>query len=578
MEPAPQAQELADPARRSLAAQDLRSVRAYVQSGTPWVWLTGAAIATSVIIVAALLGLIAARGMPYFWPADVVVAEYRDPAHEPVRVMAEIVDSEAVSSARLKSAGLAVDEKQALYDRLLIKVGNRDQYGADFRHVLADWLVERATPVDVLVLERTEWGNFYGVPVAVKQAGAAVASGEGVYEAWLPLQERANELRERIRDIEKGAIGAINYRLEQMRLDQRRLELDGRTAAGDPAAYAELAQRKQGLDAEYAVLQQELATLYEDIRRDSLVMKAVTGEENEIALDKIVRGYQPNAMNGLEKSAFYAVKLWEFVSDEPREANTEGGIFPAIFGTVLMVLIMSVIVTPFGVVAAVYLREYARQGTMTRIIRIAVNNLAGVPSIVFGMFGLGFFVYILGGSIDRLFYPEALPAPTFGTPGIMWASLTLALLTLPVVIVATEEGLARIPRSLREASLALGATKAETLWRIVLPMASPAMMTGLILAVARAAGEVAPLMLVGVVKLAPSLPLDANIPFLHLERKFMHLGFHIYDVGFQSPNVEAARPLVYATALLLVGVIVVLNLAAIRIRNRLRERYKALEH
>ncbi len=207
-----------------------------------------------------------------------------------------------------------------------------------------------------------------------------------------------------------------------------------------------------------------------------------------------------------------------------------------------------------------------------------MNNLAGVPSIVYGMFGLGFFVYFVGANIDRAFYQAALPAPTFGTPGILWASLTLAILTLPVVIVATEEGLARIPRSIREASLALGATKAETLWRVVLPMASPAMMTGLILAIARAAGEVAPLMLVGVVKLAPTLPLDDNFPFLHLERKFMHLGFHIYDVGFQSPNVEAARPLVYATAFLLVLVILVLNLSAIRIRNRLRERYKALEH
>ncbi|MBD3610617.1 MAG: ABC transporter permease subunit, partial [Gammaproteobacteria bacterium] len=152
-----------------------------------------------------------------------------------------------------------------------------------------------------------------------------------------------------------------------------------------------------------------------------------------------------------------------------------------------------------------------------------------------------------------------------------------ALLTLPVVIVATEEGLSRVPRSLREGSLALGATKLETIWRIILPTASPAMMTGLILAVARAAGEVAPLMLVGVVKLAPALPLDGNAPFLHLERKFMHLGFHIYDVGFQSPNVEAARPLVYATALLLVLVIVALNLVAIHIRNRLREKYRALE-
>jgi phosphate transport system permease protein len=155
--------------------------------------------------------------------------------------------------------------------------------------------------------------------------------------------------------------------------------------------------------------------------------------------------------------------------------------------------------------------------------------------------------------------------------------LTLALLTLPVVIVATEEGLSRVPRTIREGSLALGATKAETLWRTVLPIASPAMMTGLILAIARAAGEVAPLMLVGVVKLAPSLPLDGNFPFLHMERKFMHLGFHIYDVGFQSPNVEAARPLVYATALLLVIIIVVLNLFAIRLRNRMRERMRGLE-
>jgi phosphate transport system permease protein len=282
-------------------------------------------------------------------------------------------------------------------------------------------------------------------------------------------------------------------------------------------------------------------------------------------------------MNVFDKSLHYIGKVWEFVSDEPREANTEGGIFPAIFGTVLMVLIMSVLVTPFGVVAAVYLREYAKQGLITRIVRIAVNNLAGVPSIVYGVFGLGFFVYQVGGQLDKLFYPEAAPAPVFGTPGLMWSSLTLALLTLPVVIVATEEGLARIPRSLREGSLALGATKAETLWKIVLPMASPALMTGMILAVARAAGEVAPLMLVGVVKLAPSLPLDLNAPFLHLDRKFMHLGFHIYDVGFQSPNVEAARPLVYATALLLVLVILVLNLAAIRIRNKLREKYKALD-
>ncbi|MGB1581550.1 MAG: phosphate ABC transporter permease PstA, partial [Nevskiales bacterium] len=377
---------------------------------------------------------------------------------------------------------------------------------------------------------------------------------------------------------------AVNYQYERLRLAVRRIELHYEDRGEDPALakqtpkFAEIQEKRAELAKRYDVLQAELVKLYEQINRDSYVVKLPDGRSLEQDFSKSVRGYLPNAMGPLDKAMFYAAKLWEFVSDEPREANTEGGIFPAIFGTVMMVILMSIFVTPFGVVAALYLREYAHQGALTRTIRVAVNNLAGVPSIVYGVFGLGFFVYFLGGSIDDIFFRAAQPSPTLGTPGLLWASLTLALLTLPVVIVATEEGLARIPRSLREASLALGATKAETLWRVVLPMASPAMMTGLILAIARAAGEVAPLMLVGVVKLAPSLPLDGNVPFLHLDRKFMHLGFHIYDVGFQSPNVEAARPLVYATALLLVLVIVALNLAAVRIRNHLREKYRALEH
>jgi phosphate transport system permease protein len=306
-------------------------------------------------------------------------------------------------------------------------------------------------------------------------------------------------------------------------------------------------------------------------------MRTAAGVERDIPLRNVLDAYRPNAMSLGGKLAHYFRKAWSFLVDEPREANTEGGIFPAIYGTVLMVLLMSLFVTPFGVVAAVYLKEYARQGLMTRAIRVAVNNLAGVPSIVYGVFGLGFFIYTIGSNIDEIFFREALPSPTFGTGGLFWASLTLALMTLPVVIVSTEEGLARIPRAIREGSLALGATQWETLWRTVLPMASPAIMTGMILAVARAAGEVAPLMLVGVVKLAPSLPLDLNYPFLHPERKFMHLGFHIYDVGFQSPNVEAARPLVYATALLLVVVTILLNIVAIRVRNRLREKYRGME-
>lgn len=552
------------------------SLKTWIKSGTPWIWMNAGAVSIAVIMTLGLLAVIAVRGLEHFWPSDVVVADYQIPGAEP-RVMAgEVVQVEEVPRARLAASGLPVDvEGGEFMTRELLKVGNREVYGADFSWVVGEWLSNQRKPADLVALERREWGNFYGELLAVKEEGNLVAEGAA---AWGELQqriERIDELHARIARLEAVDIGRINHGLERLRLKTRKLELDGQL---DAAAQAALDAERAEWDAEYKQLESQLVALYGEFNRDSVTMRTMDGQEKEISLGKVVRAYRPNAMSLPEKMGFYFAKLWEFVSDEPREANTEGGIFPAIFGTVLMTIIMAVIVTPFGVIAAVYLREYAKQGVLTRIIRIAVNNLAGVPSIVYGVFGLGFFVYVLGGSLDRIFYPEAAPAPVFGTPGLMWASLTLAILTLPVVIVATEEGLARIPRILREGSLALGATKSETLWKVVLPMASPAMMTGLILAVARAAGEVAPLMLVGVVKLAPSLPLNGNYPYLHLDQKIMHLGFHIYDVGFQSPNVEAARPLVYATALLLVLVIAILNLTAVVIRNHLREKYKALDH
>ena len=552
------------------------SLKTWIKSGSPWVWMNAGAVAIAVIMTLGLLAVIAVRGLEHFWPDDVIVADYQVPGSQP-RVMAgEVVQAEEVPRARLAASGLPVDvEGGEFMTRELLKVGNREVYGADFSWVVGEWLSNPRKPADLVALERREWGNFYGELLNVKESGQPVAEGDA---AWPELQkriDRIDDLHAGIAKLEKVDIGRINHGLERLRLKARKLELDDNL---DAAAQAELDAERAQWDAEYKALESELVALYTGFNRDSITMRTMDGQEKEISLGKIVRAYRPNAMSTLDKLGFYFAKVWEFVSDEPREANTEGGIFPAIFGTVLMTIIMAVIVTPFGVIAAVYLREYAKQGVLTRIIRIAVNNLAGVPSIVYGVFGLGFFVYVLGGSLDRIFYPEAAPAPVFGTPGLMWASLTLAILTLPVVIVATEEGLARIPRILREGSLALGATKSETLWKVVLPMASPAMMTGLILAVARAAGEVAPLMLVGVVKLAPSLPLNGNYPYLHLDQKIMHLGFHIYDVGFQSPNVEAARPLVYATALLLVLVIATLNLSAVVLRNHLREKYKALDH
>ena len=553
-----------------------QNLNTWFKSGTPWVWLNAGAVSIAVIMTLGLLAVIASRGLAHFWPADVIVADYQVPGQAPRLLAGEVVELEEVPRARLAASGLPVNaEGGEFMTRELLKVGNREVYGADFSWVVGEWLSNIRTPAELVAIERREWGNFYGFLVNVKEEGRLVAEGDA---AWAELQrrlQRVDALHTEIKDVEKHQIGRINHGLERLRLKTRKLELEGRL---DAAAQADLAAEQARWDAEYRVLEARLGELYQAFNRDSIRVRTADGQEQDISLGKVVRAFQPNGMSQLEKIGHYFAKLWEFVSDEPREANTEGGIFPAIFGTVLMTLIMAVIVTPFGVLAAVYLREYAKQGVLTRVIRIAVNNLAGVPSIVYGVFGLGFFVYVLGGSLDRLFFPESAPAPTFGTPGLLWASLTLAILTLPVVIVATEEGLARIPRAVREGSLALGATKAETLWKIVLPMASPAMMTGLILAVARAAGEVAPLMLVGVVKLAPSLPLDGNYPYLHLDQKIMHLGFHIYDVGFQSPNVEAARPLVYATALLLVVVIATLNMSAVYIRNHLREKYKALEH
>lgn len=550
-------------------------LREYFKSGDAWVWLNAGMVAIAIIMVVGVLGLIAVRGMGHFWPADVMQATYTDYDGNQSVLLGEQVDERVDTATRMRESGVNVPGGKETVTRDLFKVGNRDLTGADFRWVFADGLRDIRYPEDIVVLERYEWGNFYGRLVSVKENGTVVAA-EGD-KAWVELQsrlERSNGIRANIGAIEKGEIGRINFALEKLRLEERRLELQGKLT---PAERDRLNAAREQQNAAYAKVAEQLEALNAAMARDSAVFRAPDGSEHEFPLMKVVGATQPNAMSVFGKLGTYVHNLGNFLFDDPREANTEGGVFPAIFGTVLMVLIMTIMVTPLGVIAAIYLREYAGQGIVTQTVRIAVNNLAGVPSIVYGVFGLGFFVYFLGGNLDRLFYPEAAPAPVFGTPGLLWASITLALLTLPVVIVATEEGLARIPRALKEGSLALGATKAETLWRVVLPMASPSIMTGVILAIARAAGEVAPLMLVGVVKLAPTLPLDMNAPFLHLERKFMHLGFHIYDVGFQSPNVEAARPLVYATAFLLVLVIIVLNLTAVSLRNRLREKYKSLE-
>lgn len=551
------------------------------KSGSPWVWLNAGAVTICLIMVVGLLSLILVRGLAHFWPARVVQVDIVDRQGQTLQVLGEVTQSQSVLGTLALEAGfpkerIGEESLEGLTSRYLFKVGNRDYLGQDFQWYYDFQMSNWGYPEDVIVLERREWGDFYGYPVEFKAQGQVVAQGEAVWESLSQHLKITSSLLEKAHHIERVRIGRINRELENLRLAQRRLDFNEQLSQEErQKQMAELQARQAPLNEKFASLRKKLDGLYQEAGQYALVARISTGRTVEIPLSQIVQFSRPNAMSLWQKLRFYVGQFKEFIMGYPREANTEGGIFPAIFGTVIMVLIMSIMATPFGILAAIYLREYAKQGPLLRLIRIAVYNLAGVPSIVFGVFGLGFFVYFLGGNIDRLFYPEALPAPTFGTPGLFWASLTLAILTLPVVIVATEEGLARIPKSLREGCLALGATKSETLWKIIVPLAAPGMMTGLILAVARAAGEVAPLMLVGVVKLAPSLPVDDVFPYVHMDRKIMHLGFHIYDVGFQSPNVEAARPLVYATALVLVVLIVILNLTAISIRNHLREKYKS---
>ena len=536
--------------------------KGFLRSGDPFIWMTGGTLAFSLLMIAALIWIVGANALGFFWPDQLRAVDLQNGQ----KLLGSVRAQEAIP----QQTG-AVRE----YYRTQFQVANRDLYGSDFRWVDDSLMTGHAFPEQAIYLERYEWGPFFGFLTTVRQDGEIVA--EGFDQAWpkfLELHARTQDTLDDIHAIEKKDIGDINYELEQLRIEVKRTQ----RSEADPTRAAEkiaaLEEAIASLQLAYEEKAQELAALYQENSRYHMTVQDINGKEKELAIAGVVRGFLPNDMNWFERLGLYVTRFWEFFWEDPREANTEGGVFPAIFGTVMMVIIMSIVVVPFGVVAALYLREYAKQGPLVRAVRIAVNNLAGVPSIVFGVFGLGFFVYMIGGSLDQLFYQDSLPTPTYGTGGILWASLTLALLTVPVVIVATEESLSAIPTEWREGSLALGATKWETLRKIVIPGALPGILTGTILAMARGAGEVAPLMITGVVKLAPTLPVDGHWPFFHLERKFMHLGFHIYDVGFQSPNVEAAKPMVFMTTLLLIVIVIALNLAAIAIRNRLRSRLR----
>lgn len=527
--------------------------------GVPWIWVCAGALVTILLLIFAMFGIIITQGLSALWPHDIIKAQY---------------DNQTVigiATRQEEGSGTQPNERQL---RRLVYQANRDFGVNEFAFIPEESSQTSEKPNDIWFVERREWGPFVGQIFSAENGLAEQLSKDEVSRTIHSAALRTAA----ISALEKGPLADLNMEMEDVRLRRkgvdRRLELGELDAEGAGALSASLDVELESLTQRHNSISEQVQKLRGEDEAIKVTLLAANGQSKTLPASQLTRAFKPNDANIIQKVFVFLARLWSFVSEEPREANTEGGVFPALFGTVAMTLIMTVSVLPIGVMTAVYMREIAKQGALVSLVRIAVNNLAGVPSIVYGVFGVGFFCYTLGVSIDQLFFQDKLPNPTFGTGGILWASLTLSLLTVPVVIVSTEEALSAVPRSLREASYGCGATRMQTLWRIVLPKALPGVMTGLILAMARAVGEVAPLLMTGVVKLAPALPVDGHFPFVHLERSFMHLGFHIYDLGFQSRSTELSRPMVFASTSLLVGVVLLLNFVAIKIRSQLRKRFE----
>lgn len=566
---------------------NLKKMQSAPPKGEIWVWFTSLGLLTGLIMVVALFGLIAVRGFAFFWPVPVAQFEVKEGSGSALRGIHEFAGAIISTTEQLeRDVGTVEEGREELVpqstEEYRVFIGNRDQYGLSYRYFPVKDVTNLKYPKDIVRAERRIEGDAFFYPLELTlEDGQKIEYTDPQFRRELTkVVNEARERRSKIGHIDRRQIGPINLEIRSIDLDvsyinRQKRQQGGTLTEGQISQLEEYESRRKVLNEQFEKLRvraDELRLINEQI---VLRYRTADGTEGSISMVDLFRFYYPNELGFAGKIRIFAIQFWDFVSGYPREANMSGGIFPAIFGTFVMTLIMSIAVTPFGVITAVYLREYARQGPLVRSVRIAINNLAGVPSIVFGVFGLGFFVYLMGGTIDSLFFSkaEAVGTPTFGTGGILWAGLTLALLNLPVVIVATEEAITSVTRGVREGSLACGASKWQTIQRLVIPASMPGILTGMILSMARGAGEVAPLMLVGVVALAPNLPIDGNFPFIHLERKFMHLGFHIYDVGFQSPDSEAAIPTVFATTLVLIALIILLNLSAIILRNRIRKRH-----
>jgi phosphate transport system permease protein len=510
------------------------------------------ACATILIVLVAIFAFIGVQGGRYFMPMSAyqittvhTLSHAQDVQGKGTSLPDRSVQKEQIqyTLSHLSAADLA----SSLQQKLLIQYPAQTQEMPKITVSAADSLYQ---------INTTSGQTLVGKLVSLQEGSKVSQSLANL----VVLQSEVARLQEDLSDIQIQRLQSLHQAIS---------ELDNKQVARATPLY-------QNTLAEFMLWQAQANNIIEQIGSYKINIRLDSGEVFSLAINKVQDIYQPNQLSSWQSIGYILNKIVVFISDSPKQASTSGGVFPAIFGTLLMVIIMAIIVTPFGAIAAIYLHEYAPDNRLTTTIRICVSNMAAVPSVVYGVFGLGFFVYVLGGSIDSLLYSDKLPSPTFGAPGLLWASLTMGILTLPVVIVATQEGLSRVPSNLRSGAIALGATKYETIVKVVLPMASPGILTGVILAIARAAGEVAPLILVGAIKFAPTLPIDGEFPFVHLERQFMHLGVFIYDGAFHNQTESQVSSLMFASCMLLLLVVLLLNLSAILLRNKLRNKYERL--
>ena len=608
--------------------------------GESLVWLSSLGLTVGLLMIIGILTLITIEGVSIFWPKNIYSIKLKETskfkinnsnlfAGEKILTRNKKINKINVLVIKNKETSANKSKETQFY------VANRDIYGFSFHYVNNEDITKETLPKNIMMIDRNNDSRAILIPqhliiennIIKKNDKNFIKKLNNALEETIKLNKEVHTLIDKkLRKINKNikdlAIKAysqtkkIKLTKKQETLFRRYVRMESSLTHTFPnldkviTTKNLLSKQKQLEITAFISTRKQLSQLHNKeilqlisihkksysqsnesikhlekikllkkaIKINKLVAKDSTGKITTINIGHIASYYFPNQLSLFGKFKIFCRNIKTFLFDDPREANTQGGVFPAIVGTFFMTILMTIAVTPLGVITAIYLREYAKQNTLTKFIRIAINNLAGIPSIVFGAFGLGFFIYGLGYSIDQLFFSDHVESgagAVFGTGGILWSSLTLALMTLPVVIVASEEALSSVSKGLREGSLGCGASKWQMTRSIVLPTALPGIITGIILAMARGAGEVAPLMLVGVVKVAPNLPIDTIYPYIHLDYKFMHLGFHIYDLGFQSPDSEAAKPMVFATTLLLLSIVFTLNLIGIYIRQRLNKKYSS---